>query len=78
MAFIGLYRRESNFLWTDGSKADYSNWNENEPNNDQGIENCGEITSRHVFYGIDEGKWNDVPCDKLDVAVCQIECKMWK
>lgn len=43
--WIGLHAMDENntFGWTDGSKFDYTNWGDGEPNNSNGNEPCGEV-----------------------------------
>jgi hypothetical protein len=54
---------EGMFVWPDGTPATYTNWNEGEPNDAGGIEDCVEIGSA-------TGGWNDVPCDTLKTYIC--------
>ncbi|XP_041103278.1 lactose-binding lectin l-2-like [Polyodon spathula] len=55
--------KEGSWVWTDGSKWDYSHWNKNEPNN-QGVENC-----LHTNWG-GSGGWNDYSCTAQYPFVC--------
>jgi len=43
--WIGLtdVDEEGQFIWLDGSAAEYTNWNSGEPNNWSGNENCTEM-----------------------------------
>uniref|UniRef100_A0A1I8HVV4 C-type lectin domain-containing protein n=1 Tax=Macrostomum lignano TaxID=282301 RepID=A0A1I8HVV4_9PLAT len=56
--WIGLHTRTSEdrrWMWTvDETPMDYNNWNEGEPNNLEGEENCAEMYL--------SGKWNDIRC----------------
>lgn len=45
----------------------YRNWNENEPNNHQGTEECLTMDGK-------TGKWNDHSCDKKGWYICEIAC----
>ena len=62
-AWVGLQRSTSDleFYWLNGSalKGQYNSWNDGEPNNSGGWENCAYIMG-HISY---EGKWNDCVCD---------------
>ena len=50
---------EGHFVWgTDFSGLDYTNWNDGEPNNSGGNEECAHL------YGIRGLKWNDLSCTK--------------
>ncbi len=64
-AWIGLSdtEKEGVFLWVDGSAPAYENWNEGEPNDSGGNEDCGQMRL--------EGMWNDVPCDTALGYVCE-------
>ena len=56
---------EGRFTYPTGEILVYSNWAKGEPNNsDEGEpENCVEIHP--------EGKWNDVPCSKQLLVICE-------
>ena len=56
--WIGLHRDpndNSRWMWVDGSRATYTHWNNGEPNDHGGNEDC-----THMFPPA--GKWNDMPC----------------
>ena len=60
-AWIGLQRKADDmFYWVDGSPVQagqYQNWENGEPNNHRGNEDC-------VYMHRGEGaEWNDDPCD---------------
>ena len=65
-AWLGLYRKPDNkFYWIDGTPVEgqFSAWAGGEPNNNNGVERCGNI------YGSKQsvrGQWNDVPCNLTD------------
>lgn len=65
-AYIGLVKSMGYFSsWLDATAfggSDYSNWDEREPNNRGGSENCAEIVQS-------TGKWNDVVCNVGRIAV---------
>ena len=56
---------EGRFTYPTGEILVYSNWAKGEPNNsDEGQpENCVEIHP--------EGKWNDVPCSRQLLVICE-------
>uniref|UniRef100_A0A8C4T3W8 Uncharacterized LOC114657714 n=1 Tax=Erpetoichthys calabaricus TaxID=27687 RepID=A0A8C4T3W8_ERPCA len=56
--------RDSTWLWTDGSKWDYTNWNPGEPNNAGGTERCFRINDSA------QGGWNDVNCGMQTAYIC--------
>ncbi|XP_028664633.1 lectin-like [Erpetoichthys calabaricus] len=58
------YQQISLWLWTDGSKWDFTNWNTGEPNNSNNVERC-----LHFNYAV-EGGWNDVDCGWEYPFVC--------
>ena len=56
---------EGKFTYPTGESLVYSNWANGEPNkSDEGQpENCVEISP--------DGKWNDVPCSKQLLVICE-------
>ncbi|XP_002722072.2 low affinity immunoglobulin epsilon Fc receptor isoform X3 [Oryctolagus cuniculus] len=55
---------EGEFIWVDGSRMDYSNWNPGEPNNGGQGEDCVMMQG--------SGLWNDAFCRSLlDAWVCE-------
>ncbi|XP_061163166.1 macrophage mannose receptor 1-like [Saccostrea echinata] len=56
---------ESQFIWLDNSRVDFTNWDEGEPNSY--TENCAEM----IAYGDGVGRWNDVPCSVRRSYICQ-------
>ena len=66
--WIGLNGRlkEDQFVWSDGtplnSSRSYSNWNDGEPNNRAGNEDCVELR--------DNG-WNDQSCSDTVYYICE-------
>ncbi|KAM9242562.1 low affinity immunoglobulin epsilon Fc receptor [Dugong dugon] len=56
---------EGEFIWSDESAVDYSNWRPGEPNNQDPGENC-------VMMLGSSGQWNDAFCrSQLDSWVCE-------
>lgn len=64
--FFGLSDQttEGAFVWPDGSAPTFTSWNDGEPNDAGGLEDCAEIS-------LDTGGWNDVPCSDLRAYVCE-------
>ncbi|XP_030636628.1 ladderlectin-like [Chanos chanos] len=65
--WIGAYdaAQDGLWLWSDGSKFDYSGWISGEPNSYQGqSEDCGEI--------INADGWNDSVCSLKFASVCSL------
>jgi Lectin C-type domain len=58
--WIGLHRINLGgpFVWITGAKLEYTNWNQGEPNDVGGIENCVHMTCEDSTA---PGKWNDLP-----------------
>lgn len=53
---------ENNFVWDDGTPTDYTNWNNNEPNDWGSGEDC-------VHFRKNVG-WNDIRCSAKGHYVC--------
>lgn len=62
--FIGIndQKEEGNFVYANGNKITYKNWNTNEPNGGR-KENCVEL--------IEQGQWIDRSCDYKNLIVCE-------
>ncbi|XP_051566428.1 ladderlectin-like [Myxocyprinus asiaticus] len=56
--------QDGQWLWSDGTTFDYTNWCSIEPNNNGGSENCLEInwTGNHC--------WNDITCSASMGYIC--------
>ncbi|XP_075207802.1 uncharacterized protein LOC142312700 [Anomaloglossus baeobatrachus] len=62
--FLGMndIKEEGNYIYTNGNRLSYKNWNVNEPNGGR-KENCVEI--------IEQGQWIDKTCDAKNIIVCE-------
>ncbi|KAM3929565.1 macrophage mannose receptor 1-like [Leptodactylus fuscus] len=67
--WVGLLKSnpDEGFTWSDGSPLNYENWGYGEPNNYQGMELCGEISTDYRL------SWNDRHCDIPQDWVCKIK-----
>ena len=75
-AWIGLSLLRvgtTEFLWVDGSRVSYSNWNCDEPN--VGGEVCVEIYPFH-YESQERGKWNDDTCSNHRRYICEMNGKL--
>ena len=54
---------EGNWVWSDGSPANFENWQTGEPNNN-GDQDCGQMYS---------GRWDDDKCQVLKSFICKNE-----
>lgn len=63
--FLGIndIQTEGRFKHLNGDAVTYSNWQQGEPNNEKGRENCVEI-----FVN---GKWNDRSCGETRLILCE-------
>ena len=57
-----------NFVWSDGTPWDYSNWVEGEPNNIAGVEDCV-----HMWDINQSHQCNDQSCSTVKSFVCKKE-----
>lgn len=71
-AWIGLHVTPGtrNFVDKDSVTAAPTFWGPNEPNNNGGKENCGEM--RVLDKNTDVKNWNDRPCDSLNPFYCGV------
>ncbi|NP_001093553.1 uncharacterized protein isoform X1 [Danio rerio] len=60
--WIGLFR--DSWQWSDRSNYSFSYWNNQEPNDYGGKENCTVVQPKT------EGRWNDIVCNNLFPFVC--------
>uniref|UniRef100_A0A8C5R2H0 Macrophage mannose receptor 1 n=1 Tax=Leptobrachium leishanense TaxID=445787 RepID=A0A8C5R2H0_9ANUR len=67
--WIGLLTLDPDegFGWSDGTPLSYENWAYGEPNNYQGIELCGELSSDYRLT------WNDRHCDSPSNWICELK-----
>ena len=66
--WIGLtdLETEGQYKWTNGEPAYYTQWADNEPNNNNGIEDCV-----HLIDNTREG-WNDLSCNLYSISsICE-------
>nr|XP_055046129.1 ladderlectin-like [Misgurnus anguillicaudatus]XP_055046130.1 ladderlectin-like [Misgurnus anguillicaudatus]XP_055046131.1 ladderlectin-like [Misgurnus anguillicaudatus] len=65
-AWIGGHdgEQEGEWLLTDGSQFDFTNWCSSQPDNHGGTEHCLEINTH------DSHCWNDVPCSNTMGYIC--------
>ncbi|KXJ67998.1 hypothetical protein RP20_CCG006736 [Aedes albopictus] len=75
-AWIGAsdISREGTFVWlATGRPVNYTNWSENNPDNDEGTENCVEIANQR--YTQWKWRWNDNKCDAIQNFVCEFNLR---
>lgn len=65
--WVGLndIAEEGEFVWTDGSTKTYANFQNNEPNNYGGNEDCVSLHSNN------NGKYGDHPCLYNERFICE-------
>ena len=57
-------QNRDNWVWSDGTPWDYTNWEEHEPNDVKGEEDC-------VHFFQTGHLWNDNRCEKKVTSVCK-------
>ena len=60
----------NNFVWSDGTPWDYSNWARGQPDDIAGKEGCAhiwDVNQWNTVYGL----WNDAPCSSETTFVCK-------
>ena len=55
-----------NWLWSDGTAWDYTNWAAGTPNDAGGVEDCARM-----YEDNDLGQWNDRVCNDKRTFVCK-------
>ena len=59
--------KEGKWTWvSDRSTISYSNWAKGEPNNDRGVEHCGQL-----YYNQHSFPWNDAACSDRHEYICE-------
>ncbi|XP_020897122.1 C-type lectin mannose-binding isoform-like [Exaiptasia diaphana] len=68
--WIGLndLSKEGTFVWFDGTKSNYRNWHDSEPNNDGGNEHCA------FKYQAGRMRWLDTGCSRQVPFACKVLC----
>ena len=61
--WIGLHYNDGEFRWRSGASIEYSNWGKNEPNNENGNEECVEL--------LHSTEWNDNKCENERSFICE-------
>ena len=54
------------YLWTDNSAVNVLNWNDKQPDNYNGAEDCVEMWSSTA-------KWNDAMCSSRNNWICMVK-----
>ena len=64
---VGLHDQgvESDFVWSDGSVVDYTNWDNWNPDNWANSEDCANVRSYN------DGRWNDQNCRNSLPYICK-------
>lgn len=61
--WIGLRRIEGEFAWSDGKKADYTNWRRGEP---KVASDCVSLLTEDIFQS-----WEVTNCDVMQAFICE-------
>ena len=74
-AWIGLTdkEKEGTFVWTDGTVAEYTNWADEQPNDEDNEQDCAEIANGVFWPGGESqiGVWNDFQCSRELMYICK-------
>ncbi|XP_054631800.1 galactose-specific lectin nattectin-like [Dunckerocampus dactyliophorus] len=60
--------QEGNYIWTDGSQVDFTDWETGRPNNN-GNQDCAVVN----FNNVDN--WNDIRCRQIRPLICARDLK---
>ncbi|KAJ7326091.1 hypothetical protein OS493_028349 [Desmophyllum pertusum] len=76
-AWTGLTDKEEEgkFVWTDGTSANFTKWADEQPNDEDGEQDCAEIANGVFWPGGPPqiGVWNDFQCDRELYYICEKE-----
>ena len=77
--WIGLndIAEERNWVWTDGTRVNFTNWSADQPDNANHFNPEGEDCAVLNTYTTGETwhqpkKWNDAPCNTGQAAICEL------
>ena len=74
-AWIGLTDQdnEGEFVWADGTAAKYTNWADEQPNDEDNQQDCAEIANGVFWPGGPPqiGVWNDFQCENKLMYICE-------
>lgn len=74
-AWIGLTDKGKvgEFIWMDGTSPAYINWAEEQPNNEEGDQDCTELVNGVFWPGglAQTGLWNDYQCHLKLMYICE-------
>ena len=63
--WIGLRRKEGEFVWSDGQKAEYTNWGNGEPKGSSSGD-CVSLLPEDIF-----SSWEVTKCDNMQAFICE-------
>ncbi|XP_078342787.1 alpha-N-acetylgalactosamine-specific lectin-like isoform X2 [Oculina patagonica] len=74
-AWIGLTDKEEegSFQWADGTSPSYTNWADEQPNDEDDEQDCTEIANGVFWPGGEPqiGVWNDFQCHNALMYICE-------
>ncbi|XP_073235810.1 snaclec coagulation factor IX-binding protein subunit A-like [Porites lutea] len=68
--WIGLRRKEGEFVWSDGQKAEYTNWRNGEPKGSSSGD-CVSLLPEDIF-----SSWEVTKCDNMQAFICERASKI--